>query len=132
MTQPLFGGVVPFMHGFLKRKIASILTMTGAGIGVFGAISMAIRLKIVLSPEQQQVLFYKGLFAGAAVLLVLGAIFGRQGRIEEEEDAANQLSSRPSDSLTSSSDDALPPGRYSTSERESPERLYEQRDRESQ
>ena len=114
--------------GSVKRRIGKILTGVGATIGVLGVAAMAIRLKAVLGPGMQQILFYKGLFVGAAVLLVLGAIYGRQGRDEEAE----ATSSRPSGSSLSSNDADALPEHYSTSVREIPERQYERRDHESQ
>ncbi len=119
-----------YAPGEVKRKAGSVLTRVGAAVGVLGAIAMLIRLKVVLGPGMEQVLFYKGLFASSAVLLLLGAIYGRQGRDEQKE--AKTISSRPSDSLSTSSRDAgALPAHYSTSEPESRERQYERTDRES-
>ena len=79
-----------------KTRIANTLTWLGAVVGGFGALAMLIKLKITITPEMQNVLFYKGLFIGSAVLIALGAVWGRQGRKEigELEDAkANELAS---------------------------------------
>lgn len=115
----------------MKKNLGRILTTMGAVIGVLGVGAMAIRLKIVLTPDMQQVLFYKGLFVASAVLLVLGAIYGRQARIEQREDEEDPTSSRSSGFLTSSHGSDALPGHYSTSVRENPERQYERRDREN-
>jgi hypothetical protein len=66
-------------------RLGDILTALGAVVGVFGVIAMAIKLKIVLTPDMQQLLFYKILFAGAAGLLIVGAWMGRQSRAAERE-----------------------------------------------
>jgi len=73
------------MKGKIKRRIGDNLIRAGAVVGAFGAIAMAIRLKVELTPGVQQLFYYKGTFAAAAVLLILGAWYGRQGRIEEAE-----------------------------------------------
>jgi hypothetical protein len=80
--------------GKVKTRLGNTLTRVGAAVGVVGVIAMAIKLKIELSPQAQQVLFYKGLFAAAAVLLILGAWYGREGRQqarEAEAQKANEL-----------------------------------------
>jgi hypothetical protein len=53
---------------------------------MLGAAAMAVKLKMTLTPGMQEVFFYKGMFAASAVLLILGAWYGRQGRIEQEEE----------------------------------------------
>ena len=110
--------------GSVKRRIGTILTRVGATIGMLGVAAMAIRLKALVGPGLQQMLVYKGFFVAAAILLVLGAIYGRQGRDEDAE----ATSSRPSGSSLSSSDADALPEHYSTSVREIPERQYERRD----
>jgi len=83
-------------NGNAKTRIASTLTWIGAAVGGFGALAMLIKLKITITPEMQNVLFYKGLFIGSAVLIVLGAVWGRQGRREireTEQFKANELAS---------------------------------------
>ena len=78
--------------GKIKTRVGNTLTKVGAAVGFFGVVAMAIRLKIELTPQAQQVLFYKGLFAAAAVLLVLGAWYGREGRRQASEaEKANEL-----------------------------------------
>lgn len=71
--------------GKIKTRVGNVLTRVGAAVGVFGVVAMAIKLKIELTPQAQQVLFYKGLFAAAAVLLILGAWYGREGRRQVRE-----------------------------------------------
>jgi hypothetical protein len=70
----------------LGARIGDTLTILGALVGVFGVVAMAIKLKIVLTPDMQQLLFYKGLFAAAAGLLVVGAWIGRRGRAAAREE----------------------------------------------
>lgn len=82
----------PVNDGKIKTKVGNALTKVGAAVGIIGVVAMAIKLKIVLTPEIQQVLFYKGLFAAAAVLLIIGAWYGREGRREAREARkANEL-----------------------------------------
>lgn len=122
--------MIESLPGAVKRRVGSALTRAGAIIGTLGAVAMLIKLKVVIGPGVQQ-LPYQGLFAASAVLIVLGAMYGRQGRNEEEE--AKATSSRPSDSLpTSSRDGGALPEPYSTSEPLIRERRYERTDRESQ
>jgi energy-converting hydrogenase Eha subunit B len=83
--------------GKIKRRLGDNLVRAGAFVGVIGAIAMAVKLKIELTPGMQQVLFYKGTFAAAAVLLILGAWYGRQGRIEEAEAKKMEELNAPSD-----------------------------------
>lgn len=71
-------------------RVGNILTAVGAIVAVFGVIAMVTRLKITLTPEMQELLFYKGLFAAAAGLLIAGALIGRRGRAAAKDAAARQ------------------------------------------
>ncbi len=68
----------------MRFRTGDILTTVGAAIGVLGGIAMAVRLKLTITPELREVLFYKELFVASAVLLVLGAIIGRRQRAEKQ------------------------------------------------
>lgn len=76
------------MTGKVKQRLGDTLTKVGAAVGFFGVVAMAIKLKITITPEMRDVLFYKGLFAAAAVMLLAGAWYGREGRIEEAKKRA--------------------------------------------
>lgn len=84
------------ISGKTKRRVANTLTRVGTVLGGLGAISLLINMKAHIAPLHD-VQLYKGFFLGSAVLIVLGAIWGRQGREEmkEEEEArrANELTS---------------------------------------
>lgn len=73
------------MTGKVKKRLGNILTKVGAAVGIFGVFAMAINLKITITPGMQEVLFYKGLLAAAPMMLIAGAWFGREGRIDEAE-----------------------------------------------
>ena len=74
------------MNGTVKKRLGDTLIRVGAVVGTLGAAAMAIKLKMTLTPGMQEVFFYKGMFAASAVMLILGAWYGRQGRIEQEEE----------------------------------------------
>ena len=67
------------MNGTVKKRLGDMLIRVGAVVGTLGAAAM-------LTPGMQEVFFYKGMFAASAVMLILGAWYGRQGRIEQEEE----------------------------------------------
>lgn len=62
----------------MRSRLGTILTTVGGAVGMLGVIAMAIGLKATLTPAMQDILFYKGLFAGSAILILLGAIYGRR------------------------------------------------------
>jgi hypothetical protein len=74
------------MNGTLKKRLGDTLIRIGAVVGALGAAAMAIKLKMTLTPGTQDVLLYKGMFAASAVMLILGAWYGRQGRVEQAEE----------------------------------------------
>lgn len=74
------------MNGTVKKRLGDTLIRIGAIVGTLGAAAMAIKLKMTLTPGTQDVFVYKGMFAASAVMLILGAWYGRQGRIEQEEE----------------------------------------------
>jgi len=84
------------MNGKTKTRIANTLTRIGSVLGGVGAISLLVNMKAHTGP-MSDVQLYKGFFLASAILIVLGAIWGRQGRQEmkEEEEArkANELTS---------------------------------------
>jgi len=84
------------INGKTKTRLANTLTRVGSVLGGLGAISLLINMKAHIA-QLHDVQLYKGFFLGSAVLIVLGAIWGRQGRQEmkEEEDArkASELTS---------------------------------------
>lgn len=89
--------------GKVKTSVGNTLTKVGAAIGFLGAVAMVVKLKITLTPQMQEVLFYKGLFAASATLLILGAWYGREGRREARE---RELASK-ADELSAGSADQL-------------------------
>ena len=68
-----------------KVRMGNTLTRVATFLGGLGALTMLIKLKMELSPSAKQVLFYPGLFAASAVLILLGAWYGREGRREIAE-----------------------------------------------
>jgi hypothetical protein len=74
------------MNGTVKKRLGDMLIRAGAVVGTLGAAAMAIKLKMTVTPGVQEVFFYKEMLAASAVMLVLGAWYGRQGRIEQEEE----------------------------------------------
>ena len=66
----------------MRSRLGTILTTVGGALGMLGVIAMAVGLKLTLTPQLQEILFYKGLFAASAVLILLGAIYGRRYRRE--------------------------------------------------
>jgi hypothetical protein len=74
------------MNGSVKKRLGNTLIRIGAVIGALGAAAMAIKLKMTIEPGTQEVFFYKEMFAASAVMLILGAWYGRQGRVEQEEE----------------------------------------------
>ena len=74
------------MNGTVKKRLGDMLIRVGAVIGTLGAAAMGIKLKMTLTPGVQEVFVYKEMLAASAVMLVLGAWYGRQGRIEQEEE----------------------------------------------
>lgn len=85
------------MNGTVKKRLGDMLIRVGAVVGTLGAAAMAIKLKMTLTPGMQEVFFYKGMFAASAVMLILGAWYGRQGRIEQEEEKKLAELSAPSE-----------------------------------
>lgn len=76
----------------MSTTAAKVMTMAGGILGMAGVIAMAVGFKITLTPAMQELLFYKGLFAASAGLLIFGAILGRQAhRQKERERAAGEL-----------------------------------------
>lgn len=72
----------------MSTTAAKALTTVGGLLGMVGVVAMAVGFKITLTPAMQEILFYKGLFAASAVLLVLGAVLGRQAHRQKEEKRA--------------------------------------------
>lgn len=74
------------MNGTIKKRLGDMLIRVGAIVGTLGAVAMGIKLKMTVTPGVQEVFFYKEMLAASAVMLILGAWYGRQGRIEQEEE----------------------------------------------
>lgn len=85
------------MNGTMKKRLGDTLIRIGAIVGTLGAAAMAIKLKMTLTPGTQDVFVYKGMFAASAVMLILGAWYGRQGRIEQEDEKKLAELGAPSD-----------------------------------
>lgn len=85
------------MNGTVKKRLGDTLIRIGAIVGTLGAAAMAIKLKMTLTPGTQDVFVYKGMFAASAVMLILGAWYGRQGRIEQEDEKKLAELGAPSD-----------------------------------
>lgn len=81
----------------MKKRLGDTLIRIGAIVGTLGAAAMAIKLKMTLTPGTQDVFVYKGMFAASAVMLILGAWYGRQGRIEQEDEKKLAELGAPSD-----------------------------------
>lgn len=82
------------LDGKAKIRMANTLTRVATFLGGLGALTMLIKLKMEISPAMKQVLFYPGLFATAAVLILLSAWYGREGRRElAESQKQNELAS---------------------------------------
>jgi hypothetical protein len=90
----------------MSTRTAKALTWAGGLTGMLGVAAMAVGFKITLTPEMQEVLFYKGLFAASAVLLILGAIIGRRGHRQKERERASRELPPPSE-IPLSGDPAL-------------------------
>ena len=75
----------------MKLRVGRLLTTIGGAIGLLGAIAMGIKLKMTVTPEMHEVLVYRELFVASAILLVLGAVFGRRERQERAEQEAESL-----------------------------------------
>jgi hypothetical protein len=73
------------LDGNDKVRMGNTLTRVATFLGGLGALTMLIKLKVELTPSMKQVLFYPGLFAASAVLILLGAWYGREGRREIQE-----------------------------------------------
>jgi hypothetical protein len=86
--------------GKSKRRIGKILTVVGAVLGGLGSLAFLIKLKLTLTPEMREVLFYKGLFAASLSLIALGAWYGREGR-------RGIMSAEQQKELTSGAEDQL-------------------------
>jgi hypothetical protein len=109
------GGQMP--DGNAKVRMGNTLTRVATFLGGLGAVTMLLRLKLELTPSTRQVLFYPGLFAASAVLIILGAWYGRDGRREIAE-------SRKLDELTSGSENQLG---HSAGSIDAPDALNEKR-----
>lgn len=85
----------------MKMSLGRILTAAGVAVAVVGVIAMAIGLKLSSEGFFQNVVMYKGIFAAAAGLMIVGAFSGRRENqkkrdtLELEERA--RLSSAPLD-----------------------------------
>lgn len=75
----------------MKVRVGKLLTAIGGAIGLLGAIAMGVKLKMTVTPEMHEVLVYRELFVASAILLVLGAVFGRRERQERAEQEAESL-----------------------------------------
>ena len=75
----------------MKFRVGKLLTAIGGAVGLLGAIAMGIKLKMTVTPAMHEVLVYRELFVASAVLLVLGAVFGRRERQERAELDAESL-----------------------------------------
>lgn len=62
-----------------------ILTAAGVTVAVGGVIAMAIGLKLSADGFFQNVVMYKGIFAAAAGLMIVGALFGRREHQKKSE-----------------------------------------------
>jgi membrane-bound ClpP family serine protease len=61
----------------VKFSVGNIFTSVGGIVAIFGVVAMAIGLKFVVPPEVLTVVVYKGIFAAAGGLMIVGAILGR-------------------------------------------------------
>ena len=75
----------------MKVRVGKLLTAIGGAIGLLGAIAMGVKLKMTVTPEMHEVLVYRELFVASAILLVLGAVFGRRERQEGVAQEAESL-----------------------------------------
>jgi hypothetical protein len=62
----------------VKPSAASFLTGAGVVVAVAGVTGLATGVQFSLPPAILTVVIYKGIFAAAAGLMIVGALFGRQ------------------------------------------------------
>lgn len=61
----------------MRISVGNILTGAGAAVALFGAVSIAIGLKFSTPGGLLTIAVYKGIFAAAAGLMIVGAFWGR-------------------------------------------------------
>jgi hypothetical protein len=69
----------------MKLSVGRILTAAGVVVAVAGVIAMAIGLKLSSDGFFQNVVMYKGIFAAAAGLMIVGAFSGRREKQKNRE-----------------------------------------------
>lgn len=74
-----------------KNPAGIIMTTVGGILGMAGIVAWLIGFKITITPGMQELLFYKGLFAGSFGLMAVGAIIGRRLNANRRADETRAL-----------------------------------------